>query len=64
MCGEDGQFTYCWHDDIMQGMVSPEGRSGRLVSSHFKTEPLSTNLFHSEGAVRMTWGCVLPLLSL
>lgn len=21
-CGEDGQFTYCWHDDIMQGMTS------------------------------------------
>uniref|UniRef100_A0A5F9DD34 TSC complex subunit 2 n=1 Tax=Oryctolagus cuniculus TaxID=9986 RepID=A0A5F9DD34_RABIT len=19
VCGEDGQFTYCWHDDIMQG---------------------------------------------
>lgn len=20
VCGEDGQFTYCWHDDIMQGV--------------------------------------------
>lgn len=24
--GEDGQFTYCWHDDIMQGVV--RGRAG------------------------------------
>lgn len=23
VCGEDGQFTYCWHDDIMQGMRLP-----------------------------------------
>lgn len=22
VCGEDGQFTYCWHDDIMQGVYS------------------------------------------
>lgn len=20
VCGEDGQFTYCWHDDIMQAV--------------------------------------------
>lgn len=23
VCGEDGQFTYCWHDDIMQGRLPP-----------------------------------------
>lgn len=23
VCGEDGQFTYCWHDDIMQGACLP-----------------------------------------
>lgn len=23
VCGEDGQFTYCWHDDIMQGTAWP-----------------------------------------
>lgn len=23
VCGEDGQFTYCWHDDIMQGVSRP-----------------------------------------
>ena len=23
VCGEDGQFTYCWHDDIMQGATPP-----------------------------------------
>lgn len=23
VCGEDGQFTYCWHDDIMQGLNLP-----------------------------------------
>lgn len=23
VCGEDGQFTYCWHDDIMQGVSLP-----------------------------------------
>lgn len=23
VCGEDGQFTYCWHDDIMQGLSLP-----------------------------------------
>lgn len=23
VCGEDGQFTYCWHDDIMQGTHLP-----------------------------------------
>lgn len=23
VCGEDGQFTYCWHDDIMQGRRPP-----------------------------------------
>ena len=23
VCGEDGQFTYCWHDDIMQGVCPP-----------------------------------------
>ncbi|XP_042096562.1 tuberin isoform X10 [Ovis aries] len=22
VCGEDGQFTYCWHDDIMQALPS------------------------------------------
>ncbi|XP_025772513.1 tuberin [Puma concolor] len=26
VCGEDGQFTYCWHDDIMQGMRLPPGQ--------------------------------------
>lgn len=26
VCGEDGQFTYCWHDDIMQGMHLPLAR--------------------------------------
>lgn len=64
MCGEDGQFTYCWHDDIMQGAVSAGGRSGRMISSNFKTDPLSTNCFHSGGVARMTWGCVFPPLSL
>lgn len=27
VCGEDGQFTYCWHDDIMQGMRLPPART-------------------------------------
>ncbi|MGH0137685.1 UNVERIFIED_CONTAM: hypothetical protein FKN15_021798 [Acipenser sinensis] len=22
--GDDGEFTYCWHDDIMQGMINSE----------------------------------------
>lgn len=27
VCGEDGQFTYCWHDDIMQGRHLPPART-------------------------------------
>lgn len=27
VCGEDGQFTYCWHDDIMQGACLPVARA-------------------------------------
>lgn len=33
VCGEDGQFTYCWHDDIMQGTArSPAPDPGTLRS--------------------------------
>lgn len=59
VCGEDGQFTYCWHDDIMQGKMPPEVRSGRMVSSYFNTELLSTSFLFAS-VVRMAWGCVLP----
>lgn len=61
MCGEDGQFTYCWHDDIMQGKMSPEVRSGRMVSSYFKTELLSTSFLFTS-VVRMP-GAVFSLHS-
>lgn len=32
VCGEDGQFTYCWHDDIMQGELE-----GWFVSPHLNS---------------------------
>lgn len=64
MCGDDGQFTYCWHDDIMQGKVAPEGGSGRMVSSHLKTDRPSTKCFLSRDVVKMTWGSVLLPFSL
>lgn len=30
--GDDGEFTYCWHDDIMQGELSmcPRGKVSHL----------------------------------
>lgn len=62
MCGEDGQFTYCWHDDIMQGKVAPE--VGRIVSSYLKTDLPSTNCFLYRDVVKMTWGSVLIPFSL
>lgn len=62
MCGEDGQFTYCWHDDIMQGKVAPE--VGRIVSSYLKTDLPSTNCFLYRDVVKMIWGSVLIPFSL
>uniref|UniRef100_A0A8D0FRJ1 TSC complex subunit 2 n=1 Tax=Strix occidentalis caurina TaxID=311401 RepID=A0A8D0FRJ1_STROC len=47
VCGEDGQFTYCWHDDIMVGF------------SHLNTDLPSANCFLSRDVVKMTWGSVL-----
>lgn len=64
MCGEDGQFTYCWHDDIMQGKVAPEVGSRGMVFSHLKTDLPSTNGFLSRDGVEMTWGSVLLPFSL
>lgn len=62
MCGEDGQFTYCWHDDIMQGKVAPE--VGRIVSSYLKTDLPSTN-FPLQGCSKNDLGfCSHPILSL
>ena len=37
VCGEDGQFTYCWHDDIMQG--APSLSTGPLLGSPHRARP-------------------------
>lgn len=59
MCGEDGQFTYCWHDDIMQGKVAPGVGIGRMVFSPLVSDLLSTNSFLSKDVVKVTRGSVL-----
>lgn len=41
VCGEDGQFTYCWHDDIMQGVycsIQPVSSSGRGTKRCWKKQ--------------------------
>lgn len=45
VCGEDGQFTYCWHDDIMQG--APSLPSGPLLGDLYPARPAQPCLPHS-----------------
>ena len=42
VCGEDGQFTYCWHDDIMQGV--PSLSAGPLLGNPHPAHLLSSAL--------------------
>lgn len=49
VCGEDGQFTYCWHDDIMQGM------GGSFSPAFTPPPPLSCS-----GAILKPGGYVSP----
>ena len=57
VCGEDGQFTYCWHDDIMQGKGA--AGVGRMGSAQLTTDLPATNCFLSRDVVKMTWGSLL-----
>lgn len=44
--GDDGEFTYCWHDDIMQGEREPSRLRSPCFSTSVMSELVSAAIFH------------------
>lgn len=69
VCGEDGQFTYCWHDDIMQGRRPPaplpvaavgcrgprQGGAGEPWQGHMGLASLLLEALRSGRGVQCCW---------
>lgn len=49
VCGEDGQFTYCWHDDIMQGVYCSRLASSKPCSLGEESRASGKNKGNLEG---------------